>query len=375
MSEYTGLLQSFIDNAEETYDTLNRGKFGKVARAITKGQMENLDKITRNQFPLITPESMRADPTGVLQAALDNTPTTNMLGLAIKASHGSPYLFDKFNMSKIGTGEGAQSYGHGLYMAENFNSPVAKQYANAGGYASNSPERVAADLVSQFRGDEQKALGHLQHILPESGQTTFTGASRELIEAAINSIKDKSYRSAESYLYNISLEWPDAAREAVDPMSPHHFLDWDAPFSKQPESVKQLFLNDPELKAHMDKRDTWRKELIANSGNNRNIFSDEFGKLQEQTGEDLLNTIKGSKNVDLFGFPKGYPKTNQNEFASSFLLEHGIPGIRYLDQGSRGAGEGTSNFVVFDDKIPRILERNGEPMLELLRKSLPEMTK
>ena len=41
-----------------------------------------------------------------------------MAGGAIKAYHGSPYDFDKFDLSKIGTGEGAQAYGHGLYFAE-----------------------------------------------------------------------------------------------------------------------------------------------------------------------------------------------------------------------------------------------------------------
>jgi hypothetical protein len=35
----------------------------------------------------------------------------------------------------------------------------------------------------------------------------------------------------------------------------------------------------------------------------------------------------------------------------------GIPGIKYLDQGSRGAGQGTRNFVVFDENIPKILKR------------------
>jgi hypothetical protein len=33
--------------------------------------------------------------------------------------------------------------------------------------------------------------------------------------------------------------------------------------------------------------------------------------------------------------------------ASALLKQYGIPGIRYLDQGSRGAGTGTRNFVVF----------------------------
>ena len=42
------------------------------------------------------------------------------------ADHGSPHSFDKFDMSKIGTGEGAQAYGHGLYFADN--EGVAKSY-------------------------------------------------------------------------------------------------------------------------------------------------------------------------------------------------------------------------------------------------------
>ena len=36
----------------------------------------------------------------------------------IKAYHSSPHDFDKFDLAKIGTGEGAQVYGHGLYFAE-----------------------------------------------------------------------------------------------------------------------------------------------------------------------------------------------------------------------------------------------------------------
>ena len=35
----------------------------------------------------------------------------NAVGMGIKAYHGSPYDFDRFDLSKIGTGEGAQSYG------------------------------------------------------------------------------------------------------------------------------------------------------------------------------------------------------------------------------------------------------------------------
>ena len=46
-----------------------------------------------------------------------------------KAYHGSPHKFDAFDLSKIGTGEGAQAFGHGLYFAENEN--VARGYRDA----------------------------------------------------------------------------------------------------------------------------------------------------------------------------------------------------------------------------------------------------
>ena len=33
---------------------------------------------------------------------------------------------------------------------------------------------------------------------------------------------------------------------------------------------------------------------------------------------------------------------------SELLLEHGIPGLRYLDGDSRNAGEGSHNYVIWD---------------------------
>ncbi len=49
------------------------------------------------------------------------------------------------------------------------------------------------------------------------------------------------------------------------------------------------------------------------------------------------------------------------EGASRLLAEYGIPGIAYLDQGSRdaidGRGTNTYNYVVFDDRVVSILDR------------------
>ena len=55
----------------------------------------------------------------------------------IKAYHGSPHDFDQFSLSKIGTGEGAQAYGHGLYFADQ--EQVARNYKPKPIVVFNSP--------------------------------------------------------------------------------------------------------------------------------------------------------------------------------------------------------------------------------------------
>ncbi len=47
--------------------------------------------------------------------------------MQVDAWHGSPYQFDKFELSKIGTGEGAQAFGWGLYFTDL--ESIAKNYA------------------------------------------------------------------------------------------------------------------------------------------------------------------------------------------------------------------------------------------------------
>ena len=95
---------------------------------------------------------------------------------------------------------------------------------------------------------------------------------------------------------------------------------------------------------------------------------------QPKAVKDALERIGGpfTKQALKTGSPRGgqvYMSDLQNDFpnelaATKALKEAGIPGIRYLDQGSRGSGQGTSNFVVFpgNEDILKILERNGQPV-------------
>ncbi len=72
--------------------------------------------------------------------------------------------------------------------------------------------------------------------------------------------------------------------------------------------------------------------------------------LGNRSGQQFDTAIRG----------EGY--SERQAMASRALADAGIPGIKYLDQGSRDRAAGTRNFVVFDDKHVEIVDRNGEPV-------------
>src|SRR5215510_1270366 len=58
------------------------------------------------------------DDGGRVPAVLAASPLSKLVK-AFRAYHGSPHEFDRFDARKIGSGEGAQMFGHGHYFAEN----------------------------------------------------------------------------------------------------------------------------------------------------------------------------------------------------------------------------------------------------------------
>jgi hypothetical protein len=57
-----------------------------------------------------------------------------------------------------------------------------------------------------------------------------------------------------------------------------------------------------------------------------------------------------------------YKKLGSADKVAEYLRAQGIPGIKYLDAGSRNVAGGTRNFVVFpgEEKSMTILERNSK---------------
>lgn len=272
-------------------------------------QAGNLNQLTSQS----TDEAIASARAG--KGIFPNGPATNKLTqlladsynpIAMTVWHGSPHTFSKFDASKIGTGEGAQAYGHGLYLAE---SPdVAGTYSGKLSselkYAGRSMKRESG------RNTKDSAAWALYLANGDKEVAKMSGLAKpELIDAL-----DPALLKPGGQLYKVDL--PD---EAIAKM-----LDWDAPLSKQ----------SPEAQA------------AINGWAAKNVYG---GKVRDSMSVDELLRFMSAGKAGA---------------AESILQEAGVPGIRYLDGGSRGVGSGTSNFVVFpkNEGLLRILERNGQPV-------------
>lgn len=292
----------------------------------------------------------------------------SMPGQAFPAYHGTPHKVDRFSTEKIGTGEGAQAYGWGLYFAEN--EKVAAEYRDALAYKSR---RKLYD-GGEFNADNPS---HVAAFLGEEGVKEFVetgfvdwadteGISKDQAQKALDWIK--SGRQVAKY----ELTPPSSNLYTVDlDVEPQDLLDWDKPLSEQSEKVQQAV-----AKARGDIKD-WRM-----------AFQDQQSGLWGRTGAASYMDIQLARKVDMAG-------------ASKALLAAGIPGIRYLDQGSRAfqvvlstkqgeyarnsfdtqtaaesyaaekqaegftteiKREGTYNYVIFDEKLIKITNENGTPV-------------
>ena len=236
-------------------------------------------------------------------------------------------------LDKIGTGEGAQAYGHGLYEAE--------------------AEAVGLGYKNELSGREFK-LGDGRVIRDDvtsrsMGQTRAENIAAQHINDAFNSQSSSPYQFAKDRLLKAKRYYPEEAEHIDEALaivddwnrsgasapratgsmyqvkinaSPDEFLDWDKPLSQQPESV--------------------RKALASIDEDMYNPVGGDYDA--NEKGQQTYHRL-----MKMFGESK----------ASAVLKGKGIPGIKYLDGASRTAGEGSRNYVVFDDSLIDILKKYG----------------
>ena len=238
------------------------------------------------------------------------------------AYHGSPHAFDQFDLSKIGTGEGAQAYGHGMYLADS--EGVARSYRDMLGTRSQDltdPNNLAAWMYHKNMGNRADAITELETSLrsAQNYPKSYQPGDVDRFSAALDQLKSGAEMpAAPGHMYEVNVN-----------ADPAMFLDWDKPLSEQHPDVQAavngLADNSAGLTAHMMSAEKNGIPL---------------------TGQSIVSALSRGGN---YGDPA----------VAAALQQAGIPGIRYLDQGSRGAGTGTKNSVVFDANTMDIIRRYG----------------
>jgi hypothetical protein len=254
-------------------------------------------------------------------AALNLNPVMGLIGAT--AYHGSPAIFDKFDINKLGSGQGAQAYGHGMYFAEN--PAVAKEYQKQlSGWQPGVQSAIknAGGNIDDAIQQATKSVDHYKNLISQGNLGLGEERANSLLDISTKKLTDLQAMKAgvpenTGAFYKVDIPDEDIPK----------LLNWDAPIKDQPEMYN----------------------LIKN-----NIKDADIRKTFENNAESGITGANAYSNY-LGG------KTDAQK--SKNALNIGIKGIKYLDQGSREAG-GTNNFVIFDPSNVKILERNNKGLLK-----------
>jgi hypothetical protein len=218
-----------------------------------------------------------------------SNPAFGPLVMGIKAFHGSPHDFDKFRMDKLGTGEGAQAYGHGLYFAEN--EGVARGYRDALRFPRvDSPSTVTEQILDDLnyhRGNVDGVRSAYEVMIQRGDEAAQKMGREKLAEL------DSVVAANPGRMYEVDIN-----------TTPDRLLDWDKPLSEQPQAVRDAL---PSIAS---------KDLLTDPRQAKRI-------------ED--GTLPGSA---VYSAPMNYGGRSNEEVARKWR-KAGIDGIQYADQGSR----------------------------------------
>ena len=268
------------------------------------------------------------------------------------AYHGTPHRFDEFSLDNIGTGEGAQAHGWGLYFAED--REVSERYRKTLSEINDKWLYDGKDVSSIVKGADIGLYKRIKHIGKKSMLEALQNRLKEAEERAAKSKKDDDeisklifgdyapdlndieirdikrqinivkkideskieYKHSEGQLFKIDIPEADV------------LLDEDKGLREQPEKVRKAIFN-----YMKDNPDTFNMSIIRNH-------------------DELPETKNGEwfyKEVAFEERRKGVVGNGQKE-ASLLLNKYGIKGITY-----DGRHDGRC-YVVFDDKAIKVLE-------------------
>lgn len=250
-----------------------------------------------------------------------------------KAYHGSPYTFDHFDLGAIGTGEGNQAHGWGLYFAQD--KKIAENYKDILG--ANSGEVITGKTKYKINEDgdwyDENTGNIIDDINPLSMALTEvleTGNSNKAIEHLQEFIKSKEGKTAQTVISQVK-----RAKEAIKLLKKNEFAGheqktaFEVEIPEDNELIDEFKnINEQPRKVQAAIRKAW-KEISYKPSALQYMSGREFYK-------QLASELGGEK------------------AASEKLNSLGIKGITY-----DGLVDGKC-FVVFDDKTIQIINRYNQ---------------
>ena len=276
------------------------------------------------------------------------------------AWHGSPHDFDTFDLGAIGTGEGNQAHGWGLYFAKkksvsrNYQKELSKRLGTTNPklfkveipdektmldedkYFKEQNKDIINKIVSAVNNlemDKRKAL--LDHYKEHPSYPT--NKEYEKILGKIQSVKQDREYISEALTNNVNKIKEKIAREAA---AEHGYNFDELKADNTFEMAKKLIgeINEKLSALEKEKEVEGAKEKIKE------------GKILESIGDTFTKTPYTGRDVYValskaFGGDKG---------ASEFLNSTGVKGITY-----DGYTDGRC-YVVFDDKAIKVIEKYNQ---------------
>lgn len=339
-------------------------------------------------------------------------PPTDENPVGIIAFHGSGADFDEFRLEKIGTGEGAQAYGYGLYFTDS--EDIAKFYRDSVG-GTNVLKRAENIKIATPDGGQETAAnfsGFRNKFANYYGDNAALFADRYLGQFTIepDASEDVLIQRAIDLMnaINESDKIPDNPKEIISKITlpdrgkiykvglapkPEELLDYDKPIGNQSEDIKAKISKLVENEITPDDLENFgmpKGDLKASLlSENRSVISflNDFAAIRgkDNAGEELLNKydIKGikffsnsSRNtsggelIDIIQDADGYRAkvavdNRQGGLGGSGRIVTTSQPYKTeqeaLDWANRSIDNKERNYVIFDDKLIKIMEKYGIP--------------
>lgn len=305
----------------------------------------------------------------------------NLMGAI--AYHGTPHTIKgKFDISKVGTGEGAQAYGHGMYFAEN--PAVATQYKNI----LSKPEFTKTAEGVELRGQLPRMLDEsYSELIAKNGiQQTNYGDVTDLVGQRLDRQMKDALKANDMDWYNKVADMKlDLARFKENPPPnvgnlykvdiPDEYIPnmliWEKSLREQPQILKNLGIDIKEYDKIKAQRQAMPEKFDID-------IPEELAQYEIARKLDKQLNEMGVDKSGRYFYEDLIKKYGTQKAISEALAEKGIKGIQYFDAGSRGkAAERTRNYVVFDPSEVKILEQNSKPMTrkEIIEQELEKVAK